>query len=184
MIHRLFLLTFISFTLFSCRTVDVNVDYNDKIDFFQFRTFNWLPRTGKDKDFSSVREQKILSQVESLLLAKQLNKSDKPDVLVAINVSQKDKVHYYPRHRYGHFRSFGGYAYGGFYAYEADEYTEYSVLVAIIEPKTKKALWEGSINNWSYQGVSDEKLNKLLSQILSKYPPIAENAYSDVPLDQ
>ncbi|MCM8527824.1 MAG: DUF4136 domain-containing protein [Lentisphaeraceae bacterium] len=165
-------------SLFSCQSTPVKVEYNDSVDFFQFRTFNWLPRSQAQKDYYTVKEQKIQEKVESLLQEKQLTKSDKPDVQVAINVTEKEKVYYYPRHSFGHFYDHWGYS--SFYRYEPEYYTEYTIFIALVDPKTKKALWEGSARNWNFEKISDEKLDKLLSAILAKYPPIAENAYQDV----
>lgn len=176
---RLTLLFFTTFTLFSCRTTQVKVDYNEDIDFFKFKTFNWLPRSGVQKGYFTVKEQRISQKVESLLQEKQLSKSDKPDLLIAINVTEKDKVYYYPRHSFGHYNDYH-WGYSSFHSYEPEVYTEYTIFIALVDPKTKKAVWEGSSKNSNFENISDEKLNEVLSAILSKYPPISENAYEEV----
>lgn len=175
---RFILLLFGAFTLFSCRTTQVKVEYNDKVDFFKFRTFNWLPRSGAQKEYLSVKEQKVFDTVEDLLQEKYLSKSDKPDLHVAINVTEKDKVLYYPRHSFGHYDHHWGYS--SFNTYEPEVYTEYTIFIALVDPKSKKAVWEGSSKNSNFENISDEKLNEVLSAILSKYPPVAENAYEEV----
>jgi len=177
---KYFFLACLIASLFSCRTAHVHVEYNQEIDFFKFRTYNWLPKqSGKDKSFYSLKEQKIQSKIESLLSEKQLSKNEKPDVLIAVNVTEKEKVHYSPRFGAGYYPS-RYWGYHGFYRYDVDEYTEYTIFVAVVDPKTKKALWEGSVKDWNYQGISDENLDKILKGILDKYPPISEDAYQEV----
>ena len=175
---KLLLLALFVFTLFSCQSTAVKVEYNDTVDFFKYRTFNWLPRSAAKKDYYTVKEQKILTKVESLLQEKHLTKSDTPDLQVAINVSEKEKVHYYPRHSFGHFHDHWGYS--SFYSYDPEYYTEYTIFIALVDPKTKKALWEGSAKDWDFDKISDQRLDEILTAILAKYPPIAENAYQDV----
>ncbi len=170
-------------SLFSCRTANVHVEYNTEVDFFKFRTYNWLPREKvSNKNFSSLKDQKIQSKIEALLSEKQLSKSDKPDVFIAVNITEKEKAHISPRFGAGYYpyRSWG---YHGFYRYEVDEYTEYTIFIAVVDPKTKKALWDGSVKDWNYQGITDETLNEVLRGILDKYPPVAEDAYEEVPVD-
>ena len=167
-------------SLFSCRTARVHVEYNNEVDFFKFRTYNWLPRKGaEDKSYYSLKEQKIQSKLEGLLSEKQLHKSDKPDVLIAVNITEKEKVHFNPRFGAGYYPS-RYWGYHGFYRYDVDEYTEYTIFVALVDPKTRKALWEGSVKDWNYQGISEESLNEILKAIIDKYPPIAEGAYQEV----
>lgn len=176
---KLTLLVLGAFVLLSCRTTQVKVDYNDSVDFFKFRSFNWLPRSGTQKEYVSVKEQKIFDTIENLLQEKQLQKSDKPDLLVAVNVTEKDKVYYYPRHSFGHFHDYR-WGYSSFHTYEPEVYTESTIFIALVDPQSKKAVWEGSSKSSNFENISDEKLKRILTAILTKYPPVAENAYEEV----
>ena len=180
---KYFFLICLTASLFSCRTTNVHVEYNTEVDFFKFRTYNWLPKEKvSNKSYYSLKEQKIQVKIESLLSEKHLSKSDKPDIFIAVNVTEKEKAHFSPRFGGGYYphRHWG---YHGFYNYDVDEYTEYTIFVAVVDPKSKKALWEGSVKDWNYQGMTDETLDEILKGILAKYPPIAEDAYSEVPVD-
>lgn len=178
---HIFLMICLTAGLFSCRSVNVHVEYNSEVDFFKFKTYNWLP--GKDpgsKSYLSLKEQKIQAKVGELLSEKHLTRSDNPDVFIAVNITEKEKTHFNPRFGAGYYPS-RYWGYHGFYSYDVDEYTEYTIFVAVVDPKTRKALWEGSVKDWNYQRISEENLNEILKGILDKYPPIAEDAYQEVP---
>lgn len=163
----------------SCQTADVRIEYNKEVDFFKYRTFNWLPgKEVKDtKGFQSLKSQKVKNVIQSLLAEKGIVQAEKADLLVAINVTEKEKVYYTSRNNFYGYRYWGYY---GFRTYEPEYYTVSTLFVALVEPDTKKAVWEGSVEDWQYSSMSNEKMEKLLRALFDKFPPVAENAYQEV----
>lgn len=163
----------------SCQTADVRIEYNKEVDFFKYRTFNWLPgKEVKDtKGFQSLKSQKVKNVIQSLLAEKGIVRAEKADLLVAINVTEKEKVYYTSRNNFYGYRYWGYY---GFRTYEPEYYTVSTLFVALVEPDTKKAVWEGSVEDWQYSSMSNEKMEKLLRALFDKFPPVSENAYQEV----
>ncbi len=165
--------------LCSCNSARVNVEYNPEVDFFKFKTYQWFAaKDTNTKDYTSLKEQKISSVIRETLAEKGLHMAKTADVLVAVNLIEKEKVHY-SRVRTGiHYPYYWGYH--GYWDYEPDYYTESTLIVAIVDPKSKKALWEGSVTDWNFDRISDEEMTKLIGELLKHYPPVLSDAYSEV----
>ena len=177
-----FLLTVVTaVSLCSCQQAEVNVEFNKNIDFFQFKTFSWLSiEEQKNKNYTSLKEQSLGTLIQHILAERGLYlKEDKPDVLVAVNLIEKEKVHFTPRFTGRHHRGYWGWSSHWNY-YEPDYYLESTLVVAVIDPKTKKALWEGSVVDWDYAGVSDEEMEQMIRALLENYPPANSEMYTPV----
>lgn len=165
--------------LASCRSIDVHVEYNNEVDFFKFRTFDWMPMSiaNDSKNFQSLKNQSIKNSLKEILAEKNLTRSDKADLLIAVNITEKEKVYYTSRNNfYGYYR----WGYQGFNTYEPEYYKVSTLFIAMVDPATKKAVWEGTVEDWQYESMSEEKRNRLLRALLEKYPPMATGAYQEV----
>ncbi|MCH2204662.1 MAG: DUF4136 domain-containing protein [Lentisphaerales bacterium] len=170
MAHVLLLAVFA--ILCSCQTVRVKVDYNDQVDFFDFQEFAFLEAPKKNsKGYVSMGDQSMKNMIRKSLQEKGVTEveSSKADILVAINVSEKDKVYYSNVHP-GYY-SYGGWGYSHHWI-QPEEYTESTIVLAFVDPKTKKALWEGSCKNTSFDTISDENLQKIVNAFFNYYPPL------------
>jgi hypothetical protein len=172
---KFLLLSVVLSLLCSCRTAEVHVEYNEDVDFLNFKTFKWLNSTdSKDKEYTSLKEQRIGSIIQNVLAERGLHFSEKADVLVAVNVVEKEKVYYSQNyHRspsvWGHY---GHWGYHGSWASEPEYYTESTLVIALVDPKDKKALWEGRVKDWHFDRLTKEEMLKLISAMLKHYPPI------------
>lgn len=164
--------------LCSCQSVRVNVNYNDQVDFFDFENYAWLEAPQKnDKGYVSMKDQTFQNMVDKTLVEKGFSKTDKDkaDVLVALSITEKDKVYfsnihpsYYTRGRYG---------YAHHHWYEPEEYTESTIVLALIDPKSKKAVWEGRSRNTSFSSLSKANLQKIIDAFFNHYPPLPEGDF-------
>ena len=133
--HALLLVLFA--VLCSCQTVRVKVDYNDQVDFFDFKTYAWLNSSEKnDKGYVGMGEQSIKIMLQKSLDEKGLSEvaKDKADVLIAVNVIEKDKV-YYSTHYIPGFYHYGRWGYNHHWM-DVDQYTESTIVLAFIDPKS------------------------------------------------
>ena len=165
----------------SCQQAHVNVNYNKDVDFFKYKTYDWLSAAQQsNKQYTSLKEQQVRKVVLNVLSEKSLHrKAEKPDVLVAVHFVEKEKVHYSPRfsHHYD--------CHWGFHStwrhYEPDYFLETTLVIAFVDPKSKESLWEASVEDWSYTGASSEVIEKMIRALLENYPPTDTEAYVPVP---
>lgn len=159
--------------LCSCQTVSVKVDYNDQVDFFDFQTFAFLESPKKnDKGYVSMGDQTAQMMIRKALEQKGVSQVEgaKADILVALNVTEKDKVYYSNVHP-GYY-SYGRWGYSAYHWSQPEEYTESTIVLAFIDPKTKKALWEGICKNSSFDTISEKNLQKIVDAFFNYYPPL------------
>ena len=158
--------------LCSCQSVRVKVNYNEQVDFFDFKNYAWFEAPKEnDKGYVSMEDQAVQNMISKSLDEKGLTEveRDKADILIAVNVKEKDKV-YYANIPYSYY-SYGRWGYSRHWV-EPEEYTESTIVLAFIDPKTKKALWEGVSKNTSFSSISEENLQKIIDSFLNYYPPL------------
>ena len=176
MIFKLILTAILAVSLCSCQNVQVDVEYNEDVDFFKYKTFQWLSvKDQKNKDYTSLKEQRIGNVIREVLADKGVHFSkEKADVYIAVNIIEQEKVYY--TQNYYHRR----WGYHGFWDYEPEYYTESTLVIAFVEPETKRAVWEGSVTDWHFEKLKPEEMTKLIQEVLKEYPPTDTSAYESV----
>ncbi|MCM8531363.1 MAG: DUF4136 domain-containing protein [Lentisphaeraceae bacterium] len=160
--------------LCSCSTSRVKVNYNDEVDFLDFKTFAWLQPMKKDKKgYVSLGKQSVRKKINDALNLKGLQEVDaaKADVLVTMNVTKKEKIHYSsnPSFYHSHYRSRWGYSP---YWNEPEYYTESTFVLAFVDPKSKQALWEGYAKDSSFNDMNDTEVQKIVDAFFNYFPPL------------
>jgi hypothetical protein len=168
-------------------SIELNNDFDQQLDFSQFKTFQWVPSKASDgsgqsaQQTSGLIEERIKNAVIDQLTQKGMvqNATD-PDVLVIYHAGTQDKVDITDYgYSYGGYGRYGG-AYGGPYGaggggISTYNYTEGTLIIDIIDASTKQLAWRGSgtgvlDDNPSAQQIT-ENINKAVAAILSQYPP-------------
>jgi hypothetical protein len=174
-IHAIFLLLLIGF-LVSCSTIyDVQYDYDKRVDFKNFNTFDWMSVPEK-ADIDSLNVERVKRAVNTQLKAKGfMMTSNNPDFLIAEHLGKKDKVQV-TNWGYG-YGPYGGY-WGGYWGpggISAYEYEEGSLILDFIDAKSKKMIWRGAAKAEVNQANTPEKAEKLINEavqeILKNFPP-------------
>jgi len=129
------------------------------VDFSQYRTFGYLPKLSTD----DAQYQSMVSNFLKVAVAQELDKrglifdEESPDIRVNffINTSDKIKTRTVPTMGggYGDYGDYYGYRdpfydpWGGYGGYETrvDQYTEGTLNIDVIDVKTNKLVWEGSV---------------------------------------
>ncbi len=133
-----------------------------------------------DQKFQNLSTQKLKTKIQDVLAEKSLSlNKTKPDLLVSVTLVERERVYHTPRHDYyRHHHRFWGYE--GHMDYRTEYYTESSILVALVEPDTKKSVWEGLIRDAHFTSLSDENLEKLVRALFENYPPTDSGEYEEV----
>jgi hypothetical protein len=170
----------------SCVSVRVSADYDQKVDFNQYKTFAFYKK-GIDKvEISDLDKRRILRAIEADLLAKGFTKSEKPDLLVNIFTKSREKINIYDNSYYGWYPwYYGGYGYYGYgYGFGPGAYqnvsksTEGTLFIDLIDANKKELAWQGmgtGVLNTSNDILKKEaRIKEFVNEILAKYPPNSE----------
>lgn len=167
-------------TAFSCVSIRVTSDYDNKTDFSKFKTFAFYKK-GIDKvDLSDLDKRRILKDIESELLAKGLTKSKTPDLLVNIFTKSREKIDVYDNSYYGWYPWYyaPGYYGGGMYN-NVVKSTEGTLFIDFIDAHKKALAWQGIgagvLNFTANKAKKDARIKEFVTEIMKKYPPMAKN---------
>jgi len=173
---KTFLLLFSAVLLTSCSAIKVTADYDNKVDFKQFKTFAFY-KPGIDKaTISDLDKRRILRAIESELLAQGFSKSDNPDMLVSIFAKSREKVEVNQNNNFGYSygRGWNPWMMGGRNNVSVSNYTEGTLFIDFIDKKEKKLIWQG-IGTGALKLQNREKkearINEFVKEIISRFPP-------------
>ncbi len=165
---------FLLFLITGCSSIRVNSDYDQKVDFTQFKTFAFY-KTGIDKvEISDLDKRRILRSIDETLTVKGLTKSETPDLLVNIFTKEREQV------SVNQFNSGWGYGWGyGWNPYfwggntAVSRYTEGTLYIDLIDAKKKELVWQGEGEGVLTKDTNrkDEVIKEFVTKILEQYPP-------------
>ena len=170
-------------------TPSVETDYNPEYDFARAHSFAIVePSTvSNSAAFASddILHNRIRDAIASALRARGFRIADaaQADMLVSFLVTTENKtaihsyntgIDYYRCWRCGGFGGFGGFG-AGFDTIDVDQYTEGTLFVDFIDPKSKQLQWRGAVTKRLSKTRSIEERKQLVSevvnQIVAKFPP-------------
>ncbi|MGC6423258.1 MAG: DUF4136 domain-containing protein [Flavobacteriaceae bacterium] len=161
-------------TLFmGCSSVAVFSDFDSAIDFSQYSSYAYLKKDIDAVAISDLDKRRILRNIDTNMAAKGLTKSATPDLLIRISTQSKERV--YVNNNYW------GWAWGwnpwfmGPQFQNISSRTEGILFIDLIDGKSKQLVWQGRgrgpLTEMTTQ--RDERIAKLVHQILTAYPPEA-----------
>ncbi|MCK5620279.1 MAG: DUF4136 domain-containing protein [Candidatus Krumholzibacteria bacterium] len=157
--------------------LELSNDFDQQIDFSQYKTFQWVPSKDSSND---LLESRIKSAtIDQLTQKGMVSTTTDPDVYVIYHAGAKDKVDI---QSYGYGYGYGRYGgvYGGAYGAGSGgistyNYTEGTLIIDIIDASSKQLAWRGSATGVLDESPSAEKItenvNKAIAAIMSQYPP-------------
>jgi len=177
MMKKYFLLLFTVVLLFSCSSVRVVTDYDDKVDFNQYKTFAFY-KTGIDKaEISDLDKKRVLRAIESELVAQGFTKSKNPDMLVSFFTKSRRKVNVNQNNNFGYGLGWGWNPWmrnGMNNNIQVNQYTEGTLFVDFIDTSEKELVWQG-IGTGALVVQNREKkevrIKKFVKEIISRFPP-------------
>lgn len=165
-----------------CQSIAVSTDWDTSRDFSQYKSYAWLPEP-PDEPAESARlhnaliDSRVREAVNSQLASKGFRYSsiEGADMLVTYYLGLETKIDIdtvYTSYGYG-YRGWYGAPVGS--QTRVRQYEEGSLLLDILEPKTKALLWRGSASTRVGRSSSPEKsrktINAAVEKMLKKFPP-------------
>lgn len=162
-------------------TLKVNTDYDKSTNFGTYKTFSFYQGDSSNSAISQLNQQRITNAVVSALQSKGLQQtSSNPDLLVNAVTIIKNKVALSSNTDY--------YGYGGVYRpyywgsglgvssttnYNVQNYKDGSLIIDIVDAKTKKLLWQGTGNSEIDKPLKDPdtQVPAAINKILAGFPP-------------
>ncbi len=173
-ITSVLLLLALGFT--SCSTVRVASDYDQQVNFNQYKSFAFF-KPGIDKaEISDLDKKRILRAIEEEMLAKGFTKSEEPDVLVSIFTKTNENINIYQnRNMYGYGWGWNPW-YWGAGANTVSTTSEGTLYIDLIDAKGKELVWQGMGTAALAKEVNrkQDRINEIVEQIMEKYPPAEE----------
>ena len=162
-------------SLSSCTTVRVASDYDQKVNFNQYKSFAFF-KPGIDKaEISDLDKKRILRAIEADMTAKGFVKSDNPDMLVSIFTKTRENINVYQNNW-----NWGWYGWGWNPWWWGPNYNtvsrvkEGTLYIDLIDASKKELVWQGMGTAPLSSNVEkkQERINEIVTAILSKYPPV------------
>lgn len=167
-------------TLLACSGVRVTTDYDPNADFTRVRTYAWLDETsgvqGDRPDVTSLLDRRIRRAVDGELQRKGWSGVERAeaDALVAYHLGVETKLDVNTIDTgYGYGR--WGYRGGVSTQTTVTEYQEGTLLIDVIDPKSKQLIWRGSgqarIRRSSTPEQREQRIDEAVAEILKSFPP-------------
>lgn len=167
-------LLFLAVGVTSCSSVKVASDYDQNIDFNQYKSFAFF-KPGIDKaEISDLDKKRILRAIEEEMIAKGFTKSEEPDVLVSIFTKTKENINIYQNNGFGYGYRWGWYPwYWGAGNNTVNTTSEGTLYIDLIDANGKELVWQGMGTAALAQEVDrkQERINEIVEKIFEKYPP-------------
>ena len=163
--------------LTSCNSIRVSSDYNEEINFTEFKTYAFS-KSGIDKvEINDIDKKRILRAIDVELYNKGYRKSSiEPDFLINFFTKTNKKIDYYPSNNYyGYAVPYGGMGhYASSWYLNSFSYNEGVLFIDIIERNKSELVWQGIGKGYIYNDKPDnknEKIKAMVNKILLQFPP-------------
>jgi hypothetical protein len=157
----------------ACSSIKVQTDYNTEADFEGLNTYSWLP-TYVRAEMNRINVGRIKNAVNNQLGEKGFEiASSNPDFLVAMHIGVDQNIRVTQEvYTHGPYRR--GY-WGGGRTY-VDQYEEGSIIIDVVNAKTKELIWQGTAKSTLKRNTTREKqakkINKAIAKLLKDFPPL------------
>ena len=176
-------LAFLSAVLMGCSSSPTAVNYDPSVDFSAYKTYAFMADMAENKEPYQSLEATYLKKA----LARELEKSGlqatttDPDLLINFNANLQDKTKVttspsmyssaYYGYRRGYYDPWVGYGYGT--ETHVSQYTEGTFNIDLIDPKTKRLVWEavgvGRISDDTFENL-EQKVAEGVPRFFALYP--------------
>lgn len=168
----------ITMLVIGCSSVNVAVpyDYDQRVDFRAYKTYDWLPQSSRE---DPLLDKQIKTAVDTRLSAKGLQRrSADPDLLLIYHTGGEDKVRvsdsvyrYVPRSRYGSNYRRGRRARD----LPTTTYHKGTLFLDFVDAKSKELVFRSSaqavVDKNPTPEVMEREVNEAVLKMLENYPP-------------
>jgi hypothetical protein len=153
----------------------IQTDYDQTIDFSQYRTFGFFkPMCIENPNYSSIYGAIFRDAIGKEMESRGYVQADNPDLMINVSGRLQDKTRVttvsdpyvggYYGYRHGYYGAWGGYGYGT--STHVSEYTEGTINVDIVDRERKRMVWEGvAVGRVNEKKSSDERRESIYTGI-------------------
>tara|TARA_B100001989_G_scaffold123249_1_gene86956 strand:+ start:221 stop:757 length:537 start_codon:yes stop_codon:yes gene_type:complete len=163
--------------LSSCSSIRVYSDFDNNIDFSNYKTFAYFKPEIDRVDISDLDKRRILKAIDNEMSLKGLSKSETPDLLIGFTTKAKDKIYV---NNFNNFSWGWGWGWGfnpwlwgpnGFNTISTK--TEGTLYVNIIDANTRQLVWQGKGRGGIDENIKNrnERISLFVKEIVGNYPP-------------
>ena len=171
-----------------CAGQQVSTDYSPQTSFSHYRTFALV--MPPDSAAHQLLDQRVRSAVQAQLDAKGLTQTDRQNADLFVGYGMVDKTHtivYTYRDGWGWGGGWGwrywryGAAWPMTVSHQIDTYTDGTVVVHLIDAKTKQVVWQGQVADAVNLPVANpvratQQIDAAVEKLFAKYPPQSTGA--------
>ena len=185
---KIVFLSLVLITALSCSPVKISSDFDRTASFALYKTFDFTPEALYFPLEDSERKL-LFNIIENEMAAKGLTKSNRPDVLIDLNIKTgkhtatraAGPVNPNSAYSYGY-----GYGYGYGYQYSwgtgfssttinVDSYTDGTLFIDMIDARKKQLVWQGrgtkTLDRNADEKQRETNLTYAVKLIFTQYPP-------------
>lgn len=172
------LTVFLLLVFASCSSVKVYSDFDNKVDFTQYRTYAFH-KNGIDKvEISQLDKKRILNAIDRELVNKGMIKSNNPDLLINIFTKEREKIdvnQFNMGWGYGWGWGWNPYLWGGRNTY-ATSSTEGTLYIDLIDARKNELIWQGEGVGYLTENrkEKEKRINEFVAKILEQFPPLVK----------
>ncbi len=171
---------FLSLMLLSaCSQVQIRYDYDSRANYASFKTFDWMRAKEKaGKVENSIMDRRVKGAIERELMTKgfQAQASADPDFLVTYYPIYKDRAYLTTTHMgmgWGYRPMWG--ARTGIITSQVHNYTEGTIVIEIVDFKTRQLIWHGAavgaLTGLETPEDAEEVVTREVHRLLEGFPP-------------
>lgn len=159
----------------SCASIDVATDYDKEVNFDKFETYAFFKPGIDQAEISDLDKKRILRAIDYELSQKGMTKSEQPDLLVSIFTKTKEEVNIY-QNNFGYGWGWSPYFWGGGGNMQSYTSIKGTLFVDLIDADRNELVWQGLGTGVLTQKIEkkEEKIKKIVNEILQKFPPDRE----------
>lgn len=174
---KLLSVLFVTAIMASCSSIRVASDYDDNVDFSQYKTYGYFKEGINKAEISDLDKKRILKAIDTELQNKGFTKSDNPALLVNIFTKATQQVDVNQWNSgfgwgYGYGWGWGPGFWGGNYT-SVSTSTEGTLYIDLLDANKKELVWQGVGTGVLTldRNRKQERINEFVTEIMKQFPP-------------
>jgi len=185
--HVIFFFLISLFLIWGCSSFSYKTDFDPTVDFSTYKTYMWYSGKMPDDDALSKEplvKKRVAAGIDQALQAKgyQIGTEDAYDFIVITHAGNKQRTQITSSGGYGGY-GYGGFGYGrygsgwgGYGGYtDVYQYDETTLVIDIIDAKSKEMVWRGTVTGVvgepKSQEEQQERIDAVVEKMLDDFPP-------------
>jgi len=156
--------------LYSCSSVKYIVDYDDRVDFQRYQTYNFTP-AADSIPLNQLQKRRLFDAISKQMNDNGIKWNAEPDLYVHVHMLMKGRTR--TNVTYGHGETVNlGSGYTSTYM-DLSEYPEGSIFFDIIDSRRSQLVWTGKVTGdiKNTDPLNEKNIQKMVQRVFRKFPP-------------